>query len=99
MIDNARDEREKFAELQETSNKAGADLLITDAALGLTFTSVAETAESQETRERNMGHARKAHDWVCTERKVLALTGPQNKQLDSLLRELKSRLEVLGQKF
>ena len=92
-------EFERFDELREATSSASIDLLLTDARLGLTFITVAETATSDEGRERNIGNARKAHDWVCSKRPAFVLTDSQNRDLDSMLRELKSRLEALGQKF
>jgi len=77
-------------------NESLIDFLVNDLDLALTFTQLAETSSSVETRERNYGNARKAYDDVLRYRHNLRADVEQQATIDLKLAMLRERLIAAG---
>ena len=93
------DEQHQSPTIREDINRTCVELLLTDSNVALTFLSIAETTENQETADRNVHNARKAYDFIQSSRVRYVFTDAQTMTLDTNLVEAKARLEALGQTF
>lgn len=85
-----------FSRLHEQSNQIGIDFLLTELDTAFTFLDVAETTHSDETRERNRGHAREAYETVRRLEKKVVMEPSQKTEFHRKVAELKQRLQELG---
>jgi hypothetical protein len=81
--------------------RAGAEFIITDLGLAFTFLEIARTSRVTATVRRNQKNARTAYDAVLRflPRSLPALSTSERKSIEEKLRELKNRLEQLGENF
>ena len=80
----------------EEANRAGAQFLIADVTVALTFLDIADVTSSEETKTRNRRHARSAYDTV---HRLLPRIYPSEEQFAILrekLKTLRNRLVDVG---
>ncbi|HUB34784.1 MAG TPA: hypothetical protein VMA31_17235 [Bryobacteraceae bacterium] len=83
----------------EDSNRIGAEFLITDLDIALTFLDVAQISANEETIRRNRAHARRAYDTVLHLLTKLEIDARQRQTIGERLSKLKARLEAVGYRF
>lgn len=97
---NAEDNIARSAQLQNDSTRIGVDFLRTDIETALIFANAAlNSSDDPEKRARNQTNARNGYDTVVRLSERLELTDLERKDVDSMLAELKSVLERLGERF
>lgn len=97
---NAEDNIARSAQLQNDSTRIGVDFLRTDIETALIFANAAlNSSDDPEKRARNQTNARNGYDTVVRLSERLELTDSERKDVDSMLAELKSVLERLGERF
>lgn len=98
--------RKSFGEVVKDSkaailraNDAGADFLLVDSEIALTFSSLARETTNLEKKRRTSGAARKAYDSIERLRRRIKLDDRQADKLNATLVRLKSELLNLGETF
>jgi hypothetical protein len=81
------------------TNKIGAEFLLIDSEIALTFSGLALGSRDPEKRNIRTRTARKAYDTITHLRKGIKLTDAEQSKLDANLNRLKSELRTLGQTF
>jgi len=81
--------------------RVGAEFIIADLELAFTFLTIARTSWVTETVRRNQKNARTAYNAVLRflPRCLPALSAAERQAIQNNLRELKNRLEQLGEYF
>lgn len=79
------------------ANKAGADFLLVDSEIALTFAGLALQTADDEKRRRRIQVARKAYDTIRRMREGIELSKTESAKLDSNVHRLKSDLQRLGE--
>jgi hypothetical protein len=85
--------------MQKQARRARRDFLQIDSEIGLTFSSIALTANDEDKRRRNTQTARKAYDTVTRLKNDINLSDAEKAALDHNLLRLKKELQCLGEKF
>lgn len=85
--------------LRAQTNSIGAQFLLVDSAVGLTFSGIALKTSSCEERTRRTQAARKAYDTIMRLKKNLDLHKAERDKLDANLQRLKHELQTLGESF
>jgi len=85
--------------LNTRTNSLRANFLQVDSEIALTFASLALEADDQQKRRRTAETARKAYDTIIRLRKDTDLGDAEKDKLEANLRQLKSELQSLGQRF
>jgi hypothetical protein len=83
----------------DNSNRIGAEFLITDLDIALTFLDVAQTSTNQETIRRNREHARRAYDTVVHLMSKIEVDHPERQKIHERLAKLRVRLQAVGYRF
>jgi hypothetical protein len=83
----------------EGLNCVGADFLLADLALAMTFMDIAESSEADETIRRNHKNARKAYDSTHHLFSKLTLNRKTQEAIEAKLTLLKERLKSAGEQF
>jgi hypothetical protein len=89
------DEIERALRLREAMVEQRVHFIRSEIALGLTFAEVAATTQDQQTRTRNIGHARKAHDTGASLLREAHLSEAQRDELTGQLKLLCAKLDAL----
>jgi hypothetical protein len=90
------DEIERALQLRTAMAEQRVHFIRSEISLGLTFAEVAATTHDAQTRTRNIGHARKAHDMGASLMRDARLTDAQRDELNDQLTLLSARLDELA---
>jgi len=85
--------------LSERANRNGANFLLIDAQVALTFSDLALRARDEQKRKRTAQTARTAYDTIMRLRDGFDLSDAETDELDANLQRLKGELHSLGQRF
>ncbi len=85
--------------MKPSAQNKGFEFLLIDIDAALTFMDVAETTNSDETRQRNFKNARHAYDTVLQLMHTAGLNAAQKKEVQERLAALRTRLEAAGEQF
>ena len=77
----------------------GFEASVSDLDLALVFAEIAACSDSSETRSRNLANACDTYFQLRDEPCVYAVNDWQRVEIEARLRNLRSRLEFLGEKF
>jgi hypothetical protein len=88
--------REPIRQTMEDSQRIGAEFLIADVKVALTFLNVAENTQSEDTRRRNREHAHYGYHTVLRLLPRLSPSAAEWETLQAGLATLKGRLMALG---
>lgn len=86
-----------MAEQFDDLNRTGANFLLTDLDLAMTFLDVAATSRSEEVRQRNRRNARRAYDSVLALSSKLTLNEAETQTINARVLALKNRLQAMGE--
>lgn len=80
--------------------RTGFAFFITDIELGMTLVRIAaDSAKDSEKKTRNQQNARRAYDTILRLSTSAALSDEERAEVDKKLRQLKSSLEGIGERF
>lgn len=98
---NARDLKLKPDDnIQNRLERTGFTFFITDIELAMTLARIAaESEKDPEKKARNQQNARRAYDTVLRLSTSAALTDEERAEVNEKLRQLKSSLEEIGERF
>jgi hypothetical protein len=94
-------DEEETQKAKARSRRSGAELIMVDIEVAFTFLEVGRTSKEPSTAMRNRKNARKAYDSILRllPRTIAAFSVAEQMALHRKLKELKSRLEHLGESF
>lgn len=82
-------------ELRDQSNRASVELLFTDVEMALTFLDLASTSQDKSLRQRRIGEATKAYQFIRSHIPTVKLTTSEDIAINRKIALLKLRLDSI----
>jgi hypothetical protein len=99
LLASTMDEREQAENLIKKAEMTQIDFVFTELSTAITFCEIATSAADPERKKRNVANAREGYAVAMRFARGAALSPKERKLFDDQTRELKSRLQDLGERF